>query len=553
MKTIRNVIKFCDIFGEGIYLNIKKRPKARTCFGGILAIVTAGLIMGALWSMGNDVIYKRQPQTSQEELLFFTRPTYFLNKTNFPMAFAFQDYNQSTFNIPEYFKFEVMNIKTFNKNSTTESFYYEYENCTYDHFPLLDTTYLDNAGILKYLCLKNQNVSISGYWDNEFIVYTTFRLRLCNNETDGGTCAPKEEITEWINSRPIAFNLYFQNSIINPNDYAEPVKQFIFVIYKNIRLSSSKVYDMFIGNQEITTDEGFLLDDYRTDSAYYFDSSGYDDSDPLEESLMDINLYVSNRKPIINRKYLKVQTILANVGGLAKALLLLMYVLSFYMSQVKLNKTILNRIIEFDIEKKEGDGKNVTKIPTPMMNDSNNNYRSGRGIQLTDNKLVTQRIEVEKFRNQFEVILESINTRKSKKKFKLSFLSTLKMPFCSSCVRSRTRLKYHLYDKAQDILLNYLDISNIVHRFEEFEKLKLVMLNEEQLAMFHFIAKDFCSLNDLINQKSEVSRLKNLMKDKEHLVRIIVEYKEKLKDGEISYVDKKLFEMLDSDLKNNLK
>jgi hypothetical protein len=559
MKTIKNAIKFCDIFGDGIYLNIKKKAKATTVFGGILAIICGGLLIGAIWSMGNDIVYKRQPQTDFEEVLYRERPTFYLNKTNFPMAFCFQDYNQSTFDIPKYFRFEVMTVQTFNTNSTTITYNHEYENCTYEHFPNLDRDYVEHAGINKYLCLKNQNVSIGGYWDNEFIVYSVFRLRLCNNETDGGTCAQQGEIEDFINSRPIAFNLYFQNSIINPNDYADPIKNFIFVIYKNIRLSSSKVYDMFIGDQVITTDRGFLLEDKIEDSSYYFDSSDYDDSDPLVESLMDINLYVSNRQPVINRKYLKVQTILANVGGLAKALFLLMYCLSFYTSQFKLNKTILNRIIEFDIEKDKKTELKITgpttRIPSPLvMNDTS---KSKRELVNTNNniKLGVERIQVDKFQNEFKVILDSINHRKSKKKFKLSFFSIIRKPCCKSCVRPRTKLKYNLYDKAQEILISYLDISNIVHKFEEFEKLKLVLFNEEQLAMFHFISKDFCSLNDLIQHKSEITRLKNLTKDQENMVKIIMGYKEKLlleKDN-LTSVDQKLLALMDSDLKNNLK
>jgi hypothetical protein len=78
-------------------------------------------------------------------------------------------------------------------------------------------------------------------------------------------------------------------------------------------------------------------------------------------------------------------------------------------------------------------------------------------------------------------------------------------------------------------------------------------LNDEQLAMFQFISKDFCSVNDLVNQ-TEIARLRNLQSDKENLVKIIINYKDKLEKSieNISFIDKKLFNMLDNDLKINL-
>jgi hypothetical protein len=342
--SLKKAIEFCDIYGESIQLNIKRELKSKTFLGGLLTIITFGLIFGATWSMGEDIIYKTHPSTDIEDQLFVERPFYYLDKYNFPLSFCFQDYDQLTYNIPSYFKFEVINIKTYNTNSTTETSKYEFENCTYDHFPNLPNQYLDKAGIRKYICLKDQNITIGGYWDNEFIQYVVFRIRLCNNGTDGGTCAPQEEIERFINSRPFAYNVYFQNSIINANKYTTPTQSYISVIYKNLRLASSKVANVYIRSQEIDTDVGILFQTLIKNMSYAFDSSDVDDSDPIADTLMDFNFFVANHKPIFHRSYLKVQTVLANIGGLAKAMLLGMYLITFY-STVKLNTTIMNKIL----------------------------------------------------------------------------------------------------------------------------------------------------------------------------------------------------------------
>jgi hypothetical protein len=625
IKSFRKTIKTADIFGESILLNIKKEYKTKSFFGGILTIITIGLLIGALWSVGNDFFYKLQPTTDLEDYLYTVRPTYNLNKKTFPIAFCFQTYDQMTYNIPEYFKFELIGLKTFTSNTTTIQSNYEYENCTYDHFPLLSKESIAKAGLPNYLCPKDQNLAISGYWDNDYIEYITLRLRMCNNETDGGTCAPQEEINAWIQRAPIAFNIYYQNSIINQRNYTDPVQYFISVQYKNIRLSSSKVLNMYVRSQEIQTDTGVLLPDPDTQTSYAYDTSDVDDSDADKASLMDINIMVANHKLIYHREYIKIQTILANIGGIKSALFIGMYLVSVYFSQLRLNQTIFNKIFDFhlegsgsaktentqqrrtsvfmkrlsanfeqfykqNIQRKRTDSLDSIKEMKGESDDSraesdkeskNENLCDPNSVRikfredenntkpptLSTNELMSQyndkyakvqrtkkNISIQK-KKSYDKIMDTVNFKtKSNRKLKLTFFEMMLKPIFSKCVNPSTRVKYTLFDKASDELMNYLDISNIVHKLEEFEKFKLTLLNTEQLAMFQFISKDVCSLEDRAKLDSEITKLKRLSQNKEELVHLVLDYKFKLESvGEhLSVIDKKLFAMLDDDIKSKL-
>jgi hypothetical protein len=663
-------IKKCDIFGENIQLNIKGHNRTHTVLGGILTLMTCIMLAAAAWSMGNDLIYKGNPNTNMEDQLYFDRPFYELNKTSFPLSFCFQDYNQLTFNIPKYFAFEVLDVKTYNKNSTTVTSYYEWENCTFDHFPKFEPSYLTTAGVGKYLCLKNQNITIGGYWDNDFIQYSVFRIRLCSNKTDSVTCAPKEEIEDWINSRPIAFNVYFQNAIINTQNYTHPTQRYIHVLYKNIKLSSSKVMNVFIKGQEIVTDDGILFEVPRYDSSYSYDTSDVDDSDAIEESLMDINLFVSNHKPFYNRSYLKIQQLLADLGGLKDMLFVIAILLSTYFSQIKLNRTIFNKVFDFELEKRREklrrsnsmnkmksdfnlirgntakDGKvefrekapeiskrrskTIKKEPTPETADKMSPLDKDFTIELADQSIIQQNkavlskfpefpefreinIEIlhplhresvdflndklgntekkdqvvvlnsnelflepvsytkrkppsntaDKFkrsatkvpvkRKNYKDIIEKVRKKADQRNLKLSFCEMLMKPFCKRCVPDKTALKFSLYDKAEQELDILLDISYIVHKLEEFDKFKLIMLNNEQLAMFQFISRDICTLEEKVKTQSEISKLKQLSHDKEKLVKLLMSYKENLdKQIDIPIIDKKLYMMLDKSVKKQL-
>ena len=57
-------------------------------------------------------------------------------------------------------------------------------------------------------------------------------------------------------------------------------------------------------------------------------------------------------------------------------------------------------------------------------------------------------------------------------KIKMSFCQILIKPFCSRCVNNNIGIKYRLFNQAKSILKGYLDISNIIKKLEEYEKLK---------------------------------------------------------------------------------
>jgi hypothetical protein len=553
---LKRTIKYIDIFGEPVSLNIKNKFTSKTVFGGILTIITMGLLFGATWSMSNDLIFKSQPTTDLEDQLFRQRPKYYLDKYNLPVSIAFQDYDQKSYNIPSYFKFEIINTFTYNINSTSRVEYYEIEKCRSDHFPGLLEDDIDKSGMLNYYCIKDQNITIGGYWDNEYIQYNIFRVRYCNNETDGGICAPLDEINSFLTREPYAFNVYFMNTIINPRDYEKPTQGYLLNLYKNIRITTSKSYSVFIRSQEIQTDKGILFEDIYSETSYAYDNDDYDDSDAVPESILDIYFYVANHKPIFHRRYLKVQTIIANIGGLAKALLLGMYLLSYYFSITRLKTKLMNSIFYFDLKagvtvnlpqdtRKISIGPSVSGI---IKGDIFENNDIPDLVKQDNNKVLTYKREG----RRFTTVLQVIPKPKAKvKKLKFSFCDIIRMIICNKCDKGA---KAGLYASTEKIITEYLDITKIIHRFEEYEKFKLTMLNETQLAMFQCITKEFVSIEDKLRVQSELSRLKILSQDRDQLLSLIKEYKSQIDMGtsRMNFVDFKLFNMLDEEIKLEL-
>jgi hypothetical protein len=549
MKKLKQLFKCCDIYGSPVALNINQKEKIKTIPGAFLSLVWIAILIAFTVSYGHDI---SNSYTPPEDIQYSKRPFYRLTNDNFPVAVAFQTYNQQTYVNPKYFKFEAINVKTFNQNSTTITTSYEFEPCTDKHFPNFSSAYLLNAGTSKYMCVKNQELNIGGYWDNDYIQYVIFRLRMCNNGTDGN-CASKDEINNWINREPIAFNLYFQNSIVNIRNYEQTVQNFIGVVYKNVKTTASKVLNIYLMEQEILTDTGYVTSDIKAQTTYSYDKDDSDESDQTEGSLMDINLFVSNHKMIFLRQHIRAQTIMAFLGGLGQFFYVIGCFLTCCGSRLKLHQKIFNKLFNFNEE-------GGSPLPSKLSNEYGQagTVSPKRPINPNYKEDVESRKELSVRSERVNLgirddVAKNVTIRRTPfeqpKKLKLNWIER-KLRICK-CGSEKSKAKYALFERARTKVLASLDVTSILGRLEDYEKFKLTMLNFEQLAMFRSISKDMLTLDDRDRIDAELKKVDQILENRNNFVQLLNTYKVKNGD-QYSAVDKRLISMLDDQYKSAL-
>jgi len=69
----------------------------------------------------------------------------------------------------------------------------ELERCTQKNFPRFTEKKFNNSILNNCFCIKNQNVTLNGYWTEQEGQGMSIKYRVCNNETFS-SCASKEEI-----------------------------------------------------------------------------------------------------------------------------------------------------------------------------------------------------------------------------------------------------------------------------------------------------------------------------------------------------------------------
>jgi hypothetical protein len=153
--------------------------------------------------------------------------------------------------------------------------------------------------------------------------------------------------------------------------------------------------------------------------------------------------------------------------------------------------------------------------------------------------------------NEAKRIISFFEQRKTRHHLKFSFCEII-MGFlcCRICVNGSLNAKKKLYRKSNFVVEEFLDITYIIQKLEEFEKFKLTAFSQEQLALFNFISKELISLDSQKTKVHRMTSLKNFNKDKENLVNVILKFKEKLKNNnELDPVDKKLYELINEEFK----
>lgn len=136
-----------------------------------------------------------------------------------------------------------------------------------------------------------------------------------------------------------------------------------------------------------------------------------------------------------------------------------------------------------------------------------------------------------------------------------TFCDILFLYTCRCCARTKAKKVFRLLQKSEPILDELLDIRIFVRKLDELDKLKMVLLNEKQLALFNFISKEMCSLEPEKLKQSEMYNYKRKINDVRQLGKKVIEYIEDLgQKGEKpqSPIDEKLLNLLHDEVKVNV-
>ena len=466
-----------------------------------------------------------------------------------------------------------------------------------------DSTVKDSfnfLGINNTLCLTNQPL-LGGYFNIDYYKYIQIELMMCKNTTENNNfCYPEDVITQFVKKNDKVLALYYQNFIFKLTDDLDHYDYYIKTFYHNLGFASCRRIDIETMNQNITTDNnGFFLSTLVYHGEQTIDSietDYYVKQSPSDECLTKVNLFVSESNYLIKRTYMKVQDLIAQVGGLLGIVKMACSTILGFAYKRRMNEHLIHglfeirkeevqnvlqrenaNIVEKSVKEKESQlpsKDNVThpnytvisnsqlpsvrKSPIELQGPSKernlkNYYGQVSMIKLnedmnnekfqkdesrvekhsfTKNKLFGEnnnkeiknldkgtKIGKKELLEKLKLIVE--NPCEIKKNPKDIFIFTLCDNFLLNifkcCMSRRMKKLDEYFKKLWTYSISNTDVLTIAHKFSEIDKLKFILLDQKQLAIFNMKAK----LCDPLREKNKIKLLSCSSMEKTDLLKRI--------------------------------
>jgi hypothetical protein len=181
---------------------------------------------------------------------------------------------------------------------------------------------------------------------------------------------------------------------------------------------------------KVSTDQGLIFTSKNDEKTFQSDYMFNDVNMLTDEIIYHVYIMSSYSQRIYYRQYMKLQELLANIGGISKSFLLLGIIITYQINQAKIYELIMNSLFEFS-EVTTKDKEHVAE---------------GR--------------------------------------FSLSYLEILRMKM-PCCLNSKAlKKKKEFFNAVIDETEKYLDYVDILKSLQDIVKLKAILLNKDQQKIF---------------------------------------------------------------------
>ena len=109
--------------------------------------------------------------------------------------------------------------------------------------------------------------------------------------------------------------------------------------------------------------------------------------------------------------------------------------------------------------------------------------------------------------------------------------------------------KHRLIQKAEEKFIEEMDIVRLLNKLHEIEKLKLLLLDEDQLVLFEIITKPIFTVDEEINEMSDSKEMTKSQKENKKLDKIIRSYKNLQDQSKQNAINERLFRLIDEKIR----
>ena len=478
-----------------------KKDKFSTKLGIFSSWVVIALTMVTFFNFGSNMIKHENPNFFLSQIVTPDPENFELHPENFFFAFGLQNLKNKSQHFIDETIYTVQVIKRTKIEGNIMLQYLNTSTCDADKVPdindLKDYFIRNNVG--KLYCIQNYSdivPELKSTWDGTFYKNVLVNVLACKNDSNKNDCQSPETIKNTLNSANFA--MYMTNLAVDSNNYENPIAYYGKQIYTPISSTTLTYIELLFAHLEFLTDDGFLFENIKETKTVNFVSSRQILTFN-NETIMQLDLKLDKIKTTYKRKYDTIQEVAANIGGIIQAIMIVMNFIVPSLANLDFRQTLANTLFYFD------------------NNDYHVKFSKGTNMNRSKMKIVSTQI---KFKEKVREIKNGFprNGILPKKKLEIEKLEKnvhiTYWEYLFSCLKTdQTQKKIQLINKGLDMVDNTLDISFIMNKLIELDKLKLLLLNKSQLSLFQIIPKPVISLTKPRKQTSLHHDFSNLLND----------------------------------------
>ena len=463
-------------------ITFENHPNFSTLIGKFASWMLIAISVLTFVNFGSDMFYHKNPRSMLSQIVT-PDPAYVeISENGYFMTFGLQDLRNKSIHYVDESIYTVQMLQRTKVGTNITLVPIPVGRCSIDQVPDRDDLkgYYARNQINNQYCVKNESqaeTALQSTWDGPFYKNILLNIYPCKNSSIPGSivCKPTEIIQAYLNSANYA--MYFTNLAIDPGNFEKPITSFGKQLYTPISYTTLTYIEMLFGHFEFSSDEGFLIEDLNTTKSVQYLANRQILSFS-SNMVVQIDMKLDKVKNIYTRKYSKLQEVLANMGGIIKALTLLgqFFFLPFIKLRFRLN--LANSMFNFKSTKRV---KEIKKKFSQKSNRSKN-YISPMSVS-TAGKLKRPKTN-ESSRGVADYF------QQNSEKIQITYLQ-----YYFTCFRDEISNIYKkLLGKGIYQIDRMLDLSYIMKKLTEIDMLKAILLDETQTHLFEYIPKPEISL-----------------------------------------------------------
>ena len=496
MNVIYNSLKFQDYFYITFIHEFKGEKKKHSYISVFLSLIVNIICLTLLIINIIDLFKRKEPAISYSKIDLLKGVNITLNSKDLLFSVFLRDKNHFPLNNPSLITitavYKILQKNKENGNLNAKEYNLDIVNCTnyYNKYQKLkiDKQFKENDINLHY-CFNHSenNIIIGGRYSDDFYGTLSINISKCENKSNSNIiCESEDKINEKIQGSWL--QIFYSTNSINSENFSYPVNTELTSYYLKLDSSINKQIYTYFNSLDFSSNDNLIfdkffkkktiikLDETKNDIIYHNDN----------KFLSTIYICSSMNKEKIQRRYIKIQEVGANISGLLYVQCFIVYIF-LYFPQLKLMDIEIINVI-FDYRPK------YLSYDEDVHNRRLSNYKKVkyRPIKIKNQIDINKKVSSSSLNNK-----KNINDNEIVQMKKLNTFDVLKIYLCwwnHKYKKLRDEMKFLMKEK-----IKYTDLAETLKNYIQIEKMKQI-----------FIKKGLCD-KDTFNFHKKLLRFDSLV------------------------------------------